>query len=1040
MKTDNNKYDKAYILLGNENYVPIIDCTIRSIRNFSDLPIFVYLANVEHNFHYDNVKSIQIYNTFVNEDNGPQYFGAQGNNYYINRFNKTINALLIQKPFITKHCLEKYANKICFIDADSVVFGDIDRVFDYYPDDEKYPYLVEGIFDFMIANGRGDPEDGDLTKTIEYPLCKLLNIDQSFRLKTHYRQTGYFVSGQKSIEFLTEWYNTCLNPTISLNSEHYLPFNEETVINCLFWKYKYDKGLPLLYVNGSLETIDIINNTNFNGEQKFISEWLKLPGNKKEILFIHGEKRINLINQMINKISKVNNNHENMDILDKKIKILYLAPHLSTGGMPAFLYKRIEALKKYYDIFDIYVVEFSNYGDNYVIQKNKIKELVGESNFFSLGYLGESIILKDKLIQILYDKKIDIIHIDEMIEGFDSFNRMPEHISNQIYSQNRKWKIVETCHNITFNPDESKIYHPDAYSFCSEYHKKFSFGNEIKNNKIHSDVIQYPIENNKKSKIEKIEAQSKLGFDFFKKHVINVGIWTPGKNQKEFVEIAKLCQDNNIQFHLIGGLAPNFEDYWSPILSELPSNITVWNERDDVETFMTAADVMLFNSTFECNPIVIKEAISFGLKILARNLPQYLDMYSGYIIPIDDNIQDTKSKLLKTINSREMYEIPSYELESFAQKHETLYKKILANNELSIIQHFVDQPFIEIISENKNNEYLVEIFDENNNIHYSNNLKSNHWIKLNRKYFTRWKTRIVSGRSIIYDYTLSFKNKKVYISFDSKSLGDNIAWIPYCLEFKKIHNCELYVSTFWNNLFEDVYPELKFVTPGEVVHDLHGMYSLGYYYDDNREPENPHTIPLQKAATNILGLNYTEIKPKINFVPKNSPITNKYITIATDSTAGLKYWSYPNGWDIVCKYLISLGYSVISVSKEKTKITGVINISDYSIENTMNVIHHSELFIGLSSGLSWLAWALNKHVVMISNFTNEDHEFKSNCTRITNKNVCNSCWNNPMYKFDRNDWFWCPEHKNTERHFECHKSITPEMVINEINKIIKNEN
>jgi hypothetical protein len=32
----------------------------------------------------------------------------------------------------------------------------------------------------------------------------------------------------------------------------------------------------------------------------------------------------------------------------------------------------------------------------------------------------------------------------------------------------------------------------------------------------------------------------------------------------------------------------------------------------------------------------------------------------------------------------------------------------------------------------------------------------------------------------------------------------------------------------------------------------------------------------------------------------------------------------------------------------------------------------------------------------------------------------------------KDDWYWCPEHKGTERQFECHKSITPEMVLENI--------
>jgi autotransporter strand-loop-strand O-heptosyltransferase len=102
----------------------------------------------------------------------------------------------------------------------------------------------------------------------------------------------------------------------------------------------------------------------------------------------------------------------------------------------------------------------------------------------------------------------------------------------------------------------------------------------------------------------------------------------------------------------------------------------------------------------------------------------------------------------------------------------------------------------------------------------------------------------------------------------------------------------------------------------------------------------------------------------------------------------------------------------------------------------MNQIYHSEFFIGLGSGLSWLAWAVNKHVVMISNFSEDGHEFTGNTTRITNPSVCNGCWNNPMFKFDKGDWYWCPEHKGTERQFECHKSITPEMVIEKIQHLL----
>jgi hypothetical protein len=41
-----------------------------------------------------------------------------------------------------------------------------------------------------------------------------------------------------------------------------------------------------------------------------------------------------------------------------------------------------------------------------------------------------------------------------------------------------------------------------------------------------------------------------------------------------------------------------------------------------------------------------------------------------------------------------------------------------------------------------------------------------------------------------------------------------------------------------------------------------------------------------------------------------------------------------------------------------------------------------------------------------------------------------------MCRLDASDWNWCPMLKNTDRMFECTKSITSEMVIRQIDKLI----
>jgi autotransporter strand-loop-strand O-heptosyltransferase len=223
---------------------------------------------------------------------------------------------------------------------------------------------------------------------------------------------------------------------------------------------------------------------------------------------------------------------------------------------------------------------------------------------------------------------------------------------------------------------------------------------------------------------------------------------------------------------------------------------------------------------------------------------------------------------------------------------------------------------------------------------------------------------------------------------------------------------------------------LEFVEPGDKVNNIYAMYKLGWFYNEHKEPVLPNTIPLQQTATNILGLPYKEIKPRITH--KESK-TGEYITIATNSTSGCKFWTR-EAWQEVINYLHSQGYLVINTSKESNPFDNCQGLLDTSMEYTIDSIANSKFFIGLSSGLSWLAWGLNKEVIMISNFTDADHEFK--CHRVTNNRVCHGCWNDPQYKFDKGDWDWCPVHKGTDRQFECQKSVTPEMVIEQIKKLL----
>ena len=76
------------------------------------------------------------------------------------------------------------------------------------------------------------------------------------------------------------------------------------------------------------------------------------------------------------------------------------------------------------------------------------------------------------------------------------------------------------------------------------------------------------------------------------------------------------------------------------------------------------------------------------------------------------------------------------------------------------------------------------------------------------------------------------------------------------------------------------------------------------------------------------------------------------------------------------------------ISREFSALKNTINKSgDISIWERVNDLSDSAYFIGVSSGLSWLAHSLGCHTFLISDFTPFNHEFSSNVTRIYGKDV-----------------------------------------------------
>jgi len=380
------------------------------------------------------------------------------------------------------------------------------------------------------------------------------------------------------------------------------------------------------------------------------------------------------------------------------------------------------------------------------------------------------------------------------------------------------------------------------------------------------------------------------------------------------------------------------------------------------------------------------------------------------------------------------------------------YKGPVDNNE--IITSFIPSPKIEIRGDyNKN--YKVEFIDINTKeVKFSDVINNGMWssipykfdslaIKVNGKIIDIMSSRL-NEKS--YPSNSIFQKETHLIDLHSNSLGDTVAIMPFLDLYSNKNNVDVYLrgNLDFNKLFEKSYPNIKIINREDK------------YFDNVIHIKHNFTKPLQQYFAEQLGIkdcNY--LRPKIDSFKTDRPLKNKYITFGIHSTMQMKYWNHPDGkvvrgespyWNDLCRMLRKSNLTPVCLELhelfgEPPHYNALPNKSvkkiGMSLEEVINYIEHSEFYIGLSSGMAWVAHALGKPVAMIANFTEDWNEFDLNeedYIRITNKNVCHGCWHTE--NIDLGNWDNCPKHQDTDRQFECHTSITPKQVFDKIKKWI----
>lgn len=291
---------------------------------------------------------------------------------------------------------------------------------------------------------------------------------------------------------------------------------------------------------------------------------------------------------------------------------MYVLPHCSTGGMPQYVVRQVQNFRNDYDIT---VVETANIdSDHFTVQKDKLKALCNYKCLYNQ---------QDELIKLVQEVSPDIIHFQEVPEDF-----LEDRISKQLFTPSRKYFILTTTHSSTTDPRALRFL-PDRFVLVNRWSE-----NVFKEARpeIPTAVWEYPIENlscrlSKEAAREMLNFSSAWRWSDYEKHILNVGLFTPGKNQGELFEVARQNPQN--LYHFVGNQAGNFQFYWGPIMMNKPDNCIIWGERADVDLFYQACDEFYFTSKFELNPLVVKEALSYGVPVKMYRLPTYLDDYDN---------------------------------------------------------------------------------------------------------------------------------------------------------------------------------------------------------------------------------------------------------------------------------------------------------------------------------------------------------------------------------------------------------------------------
>jgi hypothetical protein len=673
----------------------------------------------------------------------------------------------------------------------------------------------------------------------------------------------------------------------------------------------------------------------------------------------------------------------------EKTKLVFVVEHLGLGDGPEFLLRRIQELNKL-DKYNIHVIEWTKWSDEFQSLRNQVITECGINQFWNLGDRNE---LPDTYIEnrwnirsILQEIGPDIIHFEDSPENFDDF---PSEIQEWIYSNQRPWRIVESSHDSTFEPTCAKQWEPDAYSLIGFD----QFENQFSQMKAPKELIQFPIdalEISDSMSRQEILGEFKMSGEEIK-HIVNIGPLCPSGNQEYLVSLAQEFLNRDLgqyQFHLVGPLDPEFEDYWSPLVARLPENVKIWGEQVDTWKWLRVAEVMLHTSIQDIDPIAFRLALANGTRILGFPLRTYRGAYAGAITEITGSLNLDTTILLDrlTCGCKRPGILKGQDGIRFQQQVDNLYTELLGIDSHRIaVEQSPNQWSVEWLNGPRitnlgTSEIQVTVVVSDVEQH-SYPLAPTEQISHRMAYSDdiRVYASFVDGSSD--SWKPETEGKDVAIIWNATSLEKVLAGfdgVCQWLEEHKTSRC--WIKTPFADLINWDYYKRKY--------NLHPIPEETTWYPDIdmtiilEDRDSLEGEYLGQNVGNQLGIKVKQKRPFLNLRPVGRPHPGKYIVITTD---GDHEWSWKGSWDLgwqeVVDYHVERGWKVYLVGDNELGLTNV-EIIKGGLKGWYNALQWCDYLVSVPNEITWLAWTLGKPNVVIHEEQTPSNLFNEKCLLV----------------------------------------------------------